>query len=189
MMGVVAPIGDPGDDFDATLDAARDGSQAALRALHDDVATRVHRYLVAHGVRDAEDEANEVLLRALTRLDRFTGGRAEFRTWVLTIAHHRMVDSHRRTSRRVEEHHVEVEATGGDVEDEAMAVLGDAHVAALLDRLPHDQREVLVLRISADLSVEQAAAVLGRTTGATKALQRRALAALRRSLGHERVPR
>jgi RNA polymerase sigma-70 factor, ECF subfamily len=55
-------------------------------------------------------------------------------------------------------------------------------VHALLDQLSEDQREVVLLRIVGDLSLEQTATALGKRVGAVKALQHRALAALRRIL-------
>jgi len=52
----------------------------------------------------------------------------------------------------------------------------------MLDQLTEDQREVILLRVVADLSVADAAEILGKQPGAIKTLQRRALASLRRLL-------
>ena len=52
-------------------------------------------------------------------------------------------------------------------------------VMRMLDQLPPDQREVLVLRIVADLTVEQVAGIMGRSSGAVKQLQRRGMVTLR----------
>jgi RNA polymerase sigma factor (sigma-70 family) len=82
------------------------------------------------------------------------------------------------------------EAVGGDVEAEAIARLAQERVQALLGRLSADQRDVLVLRVLADLSVDETAAVLGKSYEAVKALQRRGLASLRRALSDQvAVPR
>ncbi len=70
----------------------------------------------------------------------------------------------------------------------ALATLGTERVRRLLEGLAPDQRDVLALRVVADLTVEQIAEALGKSTGAVKALQRRALAALRRRLAEEAVP-
>jgi len=67
--------------------------------------------------------------------------------------------------------------------------LARERVRRLLDQLSPDQRDVLVLRIVADLSVEQTAAVVGKSYEAVKALQRRGLASLKRGLlADEGVP-
>ena len=70
-----------------------------------------------------------------------------------------------------------------------MGARGERHrsLRALLDQLPADQRDVLLMRVVADLSVEQTAAAIGRSAGAVKQLQRRGLIALRervQELGH-----
>lgn len=74
-------------------------------------------------------------------------------------------------------------------EDHALANLGTERVRRLLEELTPDQRDVLTLRVLADLSVEQTAATLGKPPGAIKALQHRALAALRKQLTREGVSR
>jgi RNA polymerase sigma-70 factor (ECF subfamily) len=67
-------------------------------------------------------------------------------------------------------------------EEAAMAGLGTDDMHRLLHQLSDDQRDVLLLRVVADLSLEQTAAALGKRVGAVKALQHRALATLRRVL-------
>jgi RNA polymerase sigma-70 factor (ECF subfamily) len=71
---------------------------------------------------------------------------------------------------------------GGDVEEDALTRMGCQTVDDVCARLPDDQRDVLLLRIVADLTVEQVAAVLGKTVPAVKGLQRRALTTLRRDI-------
>jgi RNA polymerase sigma-70 factor (ECF subfamily) len=120
-------------------------------------------------------------------LHRFTGDAAAFRSWAFTIAHHRMVDDRRAASRRPTIADAEVQDTVvvGNAEDEALAVLGDDRLRRLLDGLSPDQREVLTLRIVADLSLEDVATALGKRRGAIKSLQHRALATLRRQLDRQ----
>jgi RNA polymerase sigma-70 factor (ECF subfamily) len=67
-------------------------------------------------------------------------------------------------------------------EQEAISRIGDASALRLLDQLPPDQRDVMILRIVADLTIEQIAEVVGKREGAVKALQRRALESLRKKL-------
>lgn len=68
----------------------------------------------------------------------------------------------------------------GNVEHEAMTSMSLIEVHALIDHLTADQREVLLLRVVADLSVADAAKVMNTTEGAVRALQNRALSALRK---------
>jgi len=121
----------------------------------------------------------------------FEGDGTRFRSWLFTVAHNAAIDDARRRRRRVVETSLEAvaEPVGGDVEDDVIARLAHERVRALLDRLSPDQRDVLLLRIVADLSVEDTAGVVGKSQDAVKALQRRGLAALRRALADEGVSR
>jgi RNA polymerase sigma-70 factor (ECF subfamily) len=74
----------------------------------------------------------------------------------------------------------------GNVEDEVMEILGSGARRAM-NALTHDQRAVLLLRILADLSVAEVASILGKSQGAVKTLQRRALRSLVRQLEGEGV--
>jgi RNA polymerase sigma factor (sigma-70 family) len=110
---------------------------------------------------------------------------------VFTIAHRRLLDDHRRAAVRpqwVNGDGSVPDRNGGDVEDDAFRRLAEARVRELCDQLPASQREVLLLRLVADLTVEQVATTLGRTAGAVKALQRRGLANLREIIDREGVP-
>jgi RNA polymerase sigma-70 factor (ECF subfamily) len=110
---------------------------------------------------------------------------------VFTIAHRRLVDAWRREGRRPPTSGDEadlLELAGGDSEADALSRVGSAAVHELCGRLPTDQRSVLLLRILADLTVEQVAETLGRSVGSVKALQRRGLVTLRSELLTESAP-
>ena len=76
----------------------------------------------------------------------------------------------------------------GDAERSALDRVGATWVDEALATLAPDQRDVLLLRVVADLTVEQVADALGKRPGAVKALQRRGVAALRRTLPAEAYP-
>lgn len=170
------------------IDDARTGSVAAFERLYRALAGQVTSYLRWHRVTDPDGLTNDVFAQVHRNLGRFNGDEAGFRSWVFTIAHHRMIDDRRRANRqpRVDrEAGIDQHANTGDVEDDAFAVLGGDWVRSLLAVLSPDQRDVVLLRIVADQSVEEAARLLGKRAGAVKALQHRALAALRRQLDHD----
>jgi len=131
-----------------------------------------------------------VFLGVFSGLDSFEGSESQFRSWVFTIAHRRLLDERRRALRRPAQTPLDDDpgTAGGDVEREAMDALGERWVTDLCARLSADQRTVLLLRIVADLTAEEVARVMGKTVGAVKALQRRGLASLRRTLIREGVP-
>lgn len=182
-----------GAPFAPVLEAARAGDGAAFSQLYRALAPAVSGYLRVQGAAEPDDLTNEVFLGAFTSLPTFEGDEDKFRSWVFTIAHHRLADSRRRQSRRpvVADGADVAEAGGhgGDVEDEAMRRLGVERVRALAARLSPDQRDVVLLRMVAGMTVEQVSESLGKPVTAVKALQRRAVASLRRSFVGEGVSR
>jgi RNA polymerase sigma-70 factor (ECF subfamily) len=141
-------------------------------------------YLRARGVDDAEAVTQDVFLALYPRLADLTGGIEGMRTLLFSIAHARVVDHHRSRGRAphlVEYVPEEDLRTTGSAEDALLAAGGGVlqHLAELSD----EHREVLALRVVADLSLEATAEVMQRSTGAVKQLQRRALLALR-----DRIP-
>jgi RNA polymerase sigma-70 factor (ECF subfamily) len=170
----------------SVLDAARVGAGWALERIYGQLGGAVHGYLRSQGVDDPEGATNDVFLRVFGALDRFSGTPAAFRSWVFTIAHHLVVDQRRFASRRPRavavEQLPEPAACGHDPEAVALGRLGLERLRALLDLLTAEQRDVLLLRFVADLSLEEVAEAQGRTVGAVKAMQHRALASVRRLL-------
>jgi RNA polymerase sigma factor (sigma-70 family) len=171
--------------FDDVLVAAQTGAAWAFEVLYRDLAPVVTGYLRLHGAAEPDDLASETFIGVFTGLAGFSGDEAALRSWVFTIAHRRLVDDWRRRSRRPQ---VTDDAEdlgglmGGDVEDDVMLRFGTEDVHRLCAGLPDDQRSVLLLRILADLTVEQVAEVMGKSMASVKALQRRGLRTLREQL-------
>jgi RNA polymerase sigma factor (sigma-70 family) len=172
-----------GEAFDDLLGAAQADAGWAYERMFDAFGPTVLGYVRSQGVEDPEHLANDVFLRAFTNLGRFSGDEGAFRSWLFTIAHHAVIDERRRRSRRPVSSGDEVpDQTVEGAEEVALSRLGTLDVHALLGELSADQRDVLVLRLLGDLTVEQVARIVGKRPGAVKALQRRGLAALRRRL-------
>lgn len=170
--------------------AAQAGGGWAFERLYQHFAPAVAGYLRVQGARDPEDLTSEVFIGAFTRIGGFQGDARSFRSWLFTIAHHRLVDDRRRRSRTVATEPLEPDSSdnlGGDAEREALALLGNSRVTALLAELSPDQRDVVALRVLGDLSIEETARIVGKRQGAVKALQRRALTTLRRRIERQAV--
>ena len=171
--------------FDDVLAAAQAGAAWAFEVLYRDLSPVVTGYLRMHGAAEPDDLASETFLGVFTGLAGFSGDEDALRSWVFTIAHRRLIDDWRRRSRRPQVTDDAGDLTllpGGDAEDDALLRVGTEDVHRMCAGLPDDQRSVLLLRILADLTVEQVAGVMGRSVGATKALQRRGLRTLRERL-------
>jgi RNA polymerase sigma-70 factor (ECF subfamily) len=171
--------------FDDVLAAAQAGAAWAFEVLYRDLSPSVTGYLRLHGAAEPDDLASETFIGVFTGLSGFSGDEDALRAWVFTIAHRRLIDDWRRRSRRpqvADDPGDFTDLLGGDVEEDALVGAGTETVQRLCAVLPDDQRSVLLLRILADLTVEQVAQAMGRSVGSVKALQRRGLRALRTQL-------
>jgi RNA polymerase sigma factor (sigma-70 family) len=176
--------------FTPLLEAAREGNEAAWQEIYDDLAPMVLGYLRANGAPDPENVLGEVFLQVARDIPRFEGEEPGFRSWVFTIAHHRLIDARRHAARRPVELSPEPPEPPGradDAADEALAKIGTQEVQRVLGLLSDDQRAVLLLRVIGDLSIDDVAKALGKRPGAVKALQRRGLAAVKRELTRKGV--
>jgi RNA polymerase sigma factor (sigma-70 family) len=174
-----------GDDLDLWVDTARVGGAEAFALLWQALSPGVLGYVRGRGVPDADDVTSEVFLAAFQRIPTFEGDGSAFRSWLFTIAHHKAVDAVRRGP-VLREHLMEDvldERTTASAEHDALSRLGDEAVRDLLDLLTDDQRDVVLLRVVGELSLEETAVVVGKPVGSVKQLQRRGLARLRRSIG------
>jgi RNA polymerase sigma factor (sigma-70 family) len=173
-----------------TLAAAQAGDQAALEVLYRDLAPAVLGYLRAQGAKDAEDLTSETFVGMVRGLPRFQGDERAFRSWLFSIAHRRVLDERRVLARRPVELVAPTEVPeepGGDVEGEALASIGTLWAREAIARLTPDQRDVVLLRVLGDLSLDDVGRILGRSVGAVKSLQRRGLVALARNLDRRGV--
>lgn len=182
-----------GETFPATLAAAQAGTGVAFETIYRAFAPAVAGYLRLQGGADPEGLTNEVFFNVFSGLGSFEGDEDRFRSWLFTIAHRRLTDERRRQSRRpvVADGAAGsvADVAGGDVEDDAMRSLSVEAVRRLCDELAPDQRDVLLLRMVSGLSIEQASQALGKSPTAVKALQRRAVGALRRAFERQGVSR
>jgi RNA polymerase sigma-70 factor (ECF subfamily) len=175
--------------FSQVLAGAQADAPWAYERLYRNLSPAICGYLRLQGVPDPEDLTSEVFLGAFRGIRSFSGDEAGFRSWVFTIAHRRVTDERRADGHRPPMTAGDLpERAGGDVEEEALRRLSAERVRGLCAGLAPDQGDVLLLRLVTGLTVEAVAAILGKTPGAVKALQRRGLGALRRQLEREGVP-
>lgn len=174
-----------GSEFPRVLDAARAGEEWAWRILYRELAPALLSYLAMRSDH-AEDISSDVFHELVQDLPRFKGDESAFRAWVFLIARHRLIDDYRRRARRrdvpVPREDLGEAVAPDDVEHEALGNVVSPEILEVLSRLPEAQRDVVLLRLVAGLSVEEVAGVMGKRRGAIRALQHRAVQALRRML-------
>ena len=144
-------------------------------AAYRSFAGPVQGYLRARGVDDPEAVTQDVFLAFYPKIGALTGGLQGAKSLLFSIAHARMVDYYRRLERRpqLSPYDPEQDARTTPSAEHTVELQGGA--AAMLDGLSEEHQEVLALRVVADLSIEQVADIMGKSTGAVKQLQRRAL--------------
>ncbi|MGH2719775.1 MAG: RNA polymerase sigma factor [Actinomycetota bacterium] len=149
----------------------------------------------------AEDLTSEVFLEALRAADRFAprggqhGDLGDLLAWLFRIARNNLIDYYRRQRRSpteplelAEEADLARAVPSVDPGEAAIAALDQQRVLQAIAGLSPDQREVILLRLSGGLTSPQIAEIVGKTAGAVKALQHRALATLIRALNPEAAP-
>lgn len=186
----MARSGGVGSNFETVLAAAQLGASWASSTLWMEYAPAISAFLTARGSAEPEDLTSDVFIAVLDALPTFTGDEPAFRSFVFSIAYRRLVDELRKRSRRGphDEWSDELDPRRApSAEAVAESRLADNAALDALNQLPEAQRDVMVLRIIADLTVEQVASVLGKRPGAVKALQRRALESLRKNVAATRT--
>ena len=173
------------------LAAARRREPAAVTRVYTAYAPALYRFFMA-AVGDrhqAEDLTGTAFVSAIEALPRFRGPIEALGGWLFQIARHDLYDYRRRQARSrnepLDDNLPEAAAAAGAVDPEELAIerLEGTRVMAALGKLSPDQREVLLLRMAGGLTAPEVADILGKTTGAVKALQHRGLASLARVLG------
>ncbi len=170
--------------------AAKECESAAFATLYQLYADKLYRYLLYRvGNQEvAEDLTMEVFVRLLEKIETFSFGQrrpvATFSAWIYRIAFNLAVDHHRayrrgRVPLPIRER--EVDHRPGPLEQVA---LGDRfeQLQQAITRLSADQQQVVILRFIEGLRTKQVADIIGKTEGAVKALQHRALVRLRQLL-------
>jgi RNA polymerase sigma-70 factor (ECF subfamily) len=180
--------------FDNVLRAARDGDAQAFEQIYVALSGKVLAFARVRGASDPEGLANEVFLQVFLGLGRFDGSEGQLRAWVFRIARNKLIDESRRRWRRpveVAADHDEMTAAPSRpdlVDSEVLGRIATDSLIARLAILTPEQRDVVVLRTVADLTVDDIAVVLGKRPGSVKALQRRAFRVLEREFSAEAVP-
>jgi RNA polymerase sigma-70 factor (ECF subfamily) len=164
---------------------AKAGDHGAVTQIYERYAPAIYRYIYFRvGEAElAEDLQADVFLRMLEGIHRYEDRGWPISAWLYRIAHDRTVDTIRRRRTR---QHVPLEAWGGvydGLEAAVEAKLDHEEIGRMMNDLTPDQRQVILLRFMADMSIQEVASRMGRTEGSVKALQHRGLQSLARRMG------
>ena len=167
------------------IQEAQHGGAEAFGQLYEMYAPAVYRFLYAHidDPLDAEDLTGEVFLKTWQSLPGYRQRGIPFSGFLFRVARNVLYDHYRRLRRRGAPLRIDGELAEDILRDPAQNVpseLDHKEVRLLLSHLREDQRTVLSLRFIAGLSCDETAQVMGKSSGAIRILQHRALTALRK---------
>lgn len=160
------------------------GDVDALRAIHARYGPVVFG-LLRRTLRDemtAEDVFQQVMTEVWQRASSFDATRGSLTTWMLTLARSRAIDEMRRRQPTPVDP-ATIAATSATTDADFEQAVAEWELADLLQRLPSDEREVLALRMVADLSQSQIAERTGLPVGTVKTRMTRGLGRLREMMG------
>ena len=166
--------------------SAQQGEREALEELYLLHFDRIYSYLhMSVGNRhDAEDLTTQTFLKMHEAIGRFRWQSAPFSAWLFRIAHNLAMDHFRATRRWQSEEEVPEppDSEEASAEDEAMQSIGRQSMLDLIENLSHDQQQVLTLKFVFNFPNAEVATILGKTEGAIKSLQHRALVSLQKQI-------
>jgi RNA polymerase sigma-70 factor, ECF subfamily len=166
---------------------AQSGGRSEVELLIQRVRLVAHRYSRAKlgtypgGTYLADDVAQEICIAVLSALPRYHDRGKPFEAFVYGIAARKVADALRALHRHPipTEDLPESAADDPTPEDHAVFVSQVEAAGVLLDRLPENLREIMLLRVAAGLTAEETGAALGMTAGAVRVAQHRALTKMR----------
>ena len=170
------------------LERAQDYDPVALSEIYDRYAQRIYNYIYYRlgNAELAEDLTSNVFMKMLEAIQSDKAWRVSFSGWLYRIAHNMVVD-HFRRRRKERELPLDERLVSSDDDPEMVAdiSLTSELLRRAVNRLTHDQSQVIILKFVEGMSNGDVADILDKTEGAVKSLQYRALAALRRQLEAE----
>lgn len=173
------------DDEALLVKQAQAGEEAAFVALYRQNQPSVYTYIYYRVGEQmtAEDLTAEVFVRLVSKIHSFKPGRRPILAWLYTIAGNLVADHYRKKGRvSLEPLSETVRSNGHSPAQTVQKAQDHDRLVAAMEQLTEEQRQVVLLKFVERRSNAETAAMVGKTEGAVKALQHRALTALRRIL-------
>ena len=188
----------PGDEgFDpeasrlrALVDLAKDGDAEAYGQLYDHYVSGVFRFIYyrVSSQQLAEDLTSETFVRGLRAIQRLNWQGKDLGAWLTTIARNLVADHFKSSRARLEivtETIPEGKKTVASPEQEVLSLISNEMLFEAVSALPNEQRDCVLMRFIQGLSIAQTAAALGRSEGAVKQLQLRAVRSLAKTVSED----
>jgi len=171
------------------IERASGGDFEAFGELYGIYLDRIYRY-VFYQLREkmvAEDLTEEIFLKAWRAIGSYKGKGQAFSSWLYRIAHNHVIDEFR--SRRKQmvslEAEMEIATEVAEPQQEMGGKLAEQEMLRLISCLPRKQKQVIILKFVEGLDNREIGQITGKSQGAIRISQMRALTALRQRLGGE----
>jgi RNA polymerase sigma-70 factor (ECF subfamily) len=171
----------------ALVDLAKEGDADAFGQLYDHYVSGVFRFIYYRvgSQQLAEDLTSETFVRGLRAIQRFNWQGKDFGAWLTTIARNLVADHFKSSRSRLEivtETIPEGKTHAASPEHEVLSLISNEMLFEAVNGLPPEQRDCILMRFIQGLSIAQTAAALGRSEGAIKQLQLRAVRSLAKTV-------
>ncbi len=174
------------DEEQSLIKKAQAGNSAAFGRLYDRYLPSIYRFVFIRVGRkqDAEDISQQVFTSAWQNIDGFEFKGYPFSSWIYRIASNAVIDYYRTAKNNVSIDNVPEEFFSEETNDEANVdrAINMTTVRVALTRLEPDQQNVLIMKFVEDLSNKEIAEALGKSEGAVRVIQHRALKQLKTHL-------
>ena len=174
-------------DLNKLVEEARSGNADAFAQIYDALVKPVYRYIF-YRVEDAiaEDLTEETFLKVWQNLKKYKKGKYPFSAWVFRIAHNLVVDYYRknRVTESISDGLVDPQEISNPQYQTSIR-LTQVRLRKVIRRLPPNYQQVIILKYINDLDNKEIAAAIGKSEGAVRTLQFRALERLRTLLSKE----
>ena len=173
------------DSEELLIQRAQRGEHEALKEIYQQYYKQIYTYIYFRVSNEAvtQDLTAEVFVRMVSHIKKYSYQQRSLLAWLYTIARN-LVTDHFRANKKVSSLPLTDELMGQDrpPDDLAQQQITQQQIAQVLTRLTEEQRQVVLLRFMEGYRLHEVASQLGKSEGAIKALQHRALATLRRLL-------
>ncbi len=166
------------------ISLATEGHSEAFGVLYEKYIDQIYNYIyyrTSNG-KDAEDLCSRVFIRALRHIGRYEDRGYPFSAWLYRIAHNLVVNWYRDRERKEEIPLAEQyppPVMEGNVEEKIESEDEKDHLMRVINSLPEDRKELLILKHVEGLTNLEIGQIMDRTEGAIKALYHRTLESLR----------
>lgn len=171
-------------------DAIR-GDSSAFGSLYDHYHAMIYRFVLVKVSRreEAEDITHQVFLSAWQNVKNYKHRGHPFSSWLYQIARNQVIDHYRAKKNEVslENADPDIFVATASVQLDVTTKLALEKVRSAIQKLKPDYQDVVIMRFVEDLPLKETAAALGKTEGAVKLIQHRAIKELKKLLGTEEL--